>query len=999
MPDTSAAAYRIDATPDTGDIAAAEPDALYGPGYYASHCGPVPYERNDHWLRFFGQIADELVRAFAPRRAFDAGCALGLLVECLWDRGVQAYGRDISGWAIGQVRADVRPFCHAGSIAEPIEGEYDLLTCIEVLEHMPEAAALQAITVMAAAAPRILFSSSPTDLEEPTHCNVRPTAYWLARWAEAGFAPSTTHDTGYLAPHAFILERSEDGRSARDLAGFADRIRHRVAMSQLGNRLFALQAEKAAVAAELAQTRADLDSAHATARADAAAVAEATRNADAAHAAAVAAAHRTAQAEVATLNDAMAALRDGHAAALQDAQALQADQAAAQARHDAQQRRVRASAAQRSVEARGEAVAAHAQARAMRQRAEAAEATVANATTAAQRATAAARRDRERALAVEHDAAQLRAQVLSAQEAWRGMVAERDRLLASTVWRATWPLRAGAQMIPGPVRFGARKGLTASWWALTGQLGSRLRRRSSILADAAAVAASPLFDAGWYAGRYADVRAGGIDPALHYATVGGQEGRDPGPRFSAQRYMAQHPDATASGRPALLHFLESGHGDDWAPPVPELPELGLPEPELPEPELPPLALATPEPPPKAVEPPPEISLPPAVTGPPTLDTLLHERFAALEPLRTYAAPHDAPRITIVTDSINAGSLYGGVGTALILAALLAQRLGAGLRLVTRTEPPDAANIAAVLAVHGIAWDGNVELLHAPPGPGGRDVPVGPRDLFLTTSWWTTWATRRAVNPARIAYLLQEDERGFYPLGDDHLRCTETLSDPGLLYIVNSGLLMRHLQADGLAPGGVAFEPAFPAAAYHRELRPAGSPRGFFFYARPHNPRNLYWRGLEAVGAAIEEGVLDPAAWDFHFVGKAAQDMRLPGGVRPRLVHNLPWADYAGLVRRMDLGLSLMDTPHPSYPPLDLAASGAVVVTNRFGAKTSLEGYSRNILTAEPTVAGLVDGLRRAVALAMDEPARAANYAGNGLLRDWNVAFAPVLDRLAHRSQG
>ena len=55
----------------------------------------------------------------------------------------------------------------------------------------------------------------------------------------------------------------------------------------------------------------------------------------------------------------------------------------------------------------------------------------------------------------------------------------------------------------------------------------------------------------------------------------------------------------------------------------------------------------------------------------------------------------------------------------------------------------------------------------------------------------------------------------------------------------------------------------------------------------------------------------------------------------------------------------MDTPHPSYPPLDLAASGAVVVTNRHGRKTSLCQYSENIVCVDPTVealkAGIADG--------------------------------------------
>jgi hypothetical protein len=133
----------------------------YGAEYYASHCGSVPYERNDHWLAFFGGIADRIVSSFSPVRAYDAGCALGFLTEALWDRGVECWGRDISTYAISQVRIDMRPFCDVGSIAEPPPGpgQFDLVTCIEVVEHMPEAEALAALDVLTAAAPRLLFSS------------------------------------------------------------------------------------------------------------------------------------------------------------------------------------------------------------------------------------------------------------------------------------------------------------------------------------------------------------------------------------------------------------------------------------------------------------------------------------------------------------------------------------------------------------------------------------------------------------------------------------------------------------------------------------------------------------------------------------------------------------------------------------------------------------------------------------------------------------------------
>lgn len=390
----------------------------------------------------------------------------------------------------------------------------------------------------------------------------------------------------------------------------------------------------------------------------------------------------------------------------------------------------------------------------------------------------------------------------------------------------------------------------------------------------------------------------------------------------------------------------------------------------------------------------------AVSGAPTVYALRSIRFRALEPLRTYQAPHHGPRVTIVTDSINSGSLYGGVATAIVFAALLARRLSADLRLVTRTEPAVTANLGMVLRTHGVPWSGNVEFLYSPPDDGGRDVPMSGEDLFLTTSWWTTRSARGAVPPNQIVYLVQEDERAFYPAGDDYLLCGETLSDPEIFYAVNSTILFGHLQSIGMVPSGTAFEPAFPSTIYYVDpTREKDRRKNFFFYARPNNLRNLFWRGLEAVAVAVEEGVLDPEQWDFYFVGKDAPELTLPRRVQPQVINNLPWPEYTALVRRIDVGLSLMYAPHASYPPFDLAASGGVVVTNRYGPKQDLSCYSPNILCVEPSVPALVAALRKAVALAENPVLRAANAARFAMPRDWATTLGPVLDRITSRRAG
>lgn len=386
--------------------------------------------------------------------------------------------------------------------------------------------------------------------------------------------------------------------------------------------------------------------------------------------------------------------------------------------------------------------------------------------------------------------------------------------------------------------------------------------------------------------------------------------------------------------------------------------------------------------------------PPAV---PTVAEWLEQRWQALRPVDVFPVPRAGLRLSVVTDSVGQASLFGGVGTAIVLGALAANRLGATLRLVTRHDPPDLAAVGRVLAANRIRLEPPLEAALAPLD-GGRALPVSDDDLFLSTSWWTTRGLLQSVRRDRLAYLLQEDERMFYPHGDDRVRCGLTIGENGLLVLVNSRLLLDHLVAGpdaipGLAGRAVCFEPSFPAAGRDLAAPRSDGRRNLLFYARPHHLRNLFNTGVEALAGAIAAGVLDPAEWEIHFVGKDVPDLIFPRGVRPRRIEGLSWTDYHTLVASMDAGLVLMDTPHPSYPPLDLAAHGAAVLTNTHGLKTDLSRYSRNIITSSPDVPGLVRGLDRMVALARDRDTRATHLRADAIGRDWATSLAAAVDAL------
>ena len=160
---------------------------------------------------FFATVADRIVAEIKPQRVLDVGGANGFLVEALRTRGVEAFGVDISAPAIGEVRAAVQPFCRVAGATEPLEGRWDLITCIEALAHVDEATGRRAIANICAATDDVLFSSTPDGFEDPAHLNARSTPWWLARFAERAFGLDMDFDASFAAPHAVRVRRATKG--------------------------------------------------------------------------------------------------------------------------------------------------------------------------------------------------------------------------------------------------------------------------------------------------------------------------------------------------------------------------------------------------------------------------------------------------------------------------------------------------------------------------------------------------------------------------------------------------------------------------------------------------------------------------------------------------------------------------------------------------------------------------------------------------------------------
>jgi SAM-dependent methyltransferase len=182
---------------------------FFDKNYFATSCGE-PYERNEVWLNLFSSFAERIKVELNPNSVLDAGCAMGFLVEKLRQRGIEAWGVDISEYAIGKVAPSVKEYCWVGSVLEPFPRKYDLIVSIEVLEHLPAEHADRAVANLCNFSDDILFSSTPYDYQEASHFNVQPVPYWAELFAKSGFVRDVDFDGSFITPWTILFRKTQN---------------------------------------------------------------------------------------------------------------------------------------------------------------------------------------------------------------------------------------------------------------------------------------------------------------------------------------------------------------------------------------------------------------------------------------------------------------------------------------------------------------------------------------------------------------------------------------------------------------------------------------------------------------------------------------------------------------------------------------------------------------------------------------------------------------------
>ena len=304
-----------------------------------------------------------------------------------------------------------------------------------------------------------------------------------------------------------------------------------------------------------------------------------------------------------------------------------------------------------------------------------------------------------------------------------------------------------------------------------------------------------------------------------------------------------------------------------------------------------------------------------------------------------------------------------------------------------------------------------------PRTSRLSTPTTAPGRFTSASTTSSWPrpggphskpNMRSDSPStrQFVYLIQDYEPLLHPASTPQALAEETYTLDHIP-IVNSDSLFDFLVQQGIgrfadsqfASRALVFQPAVDRTVFHPPASaPAGDRRRLLFYARPTNGlRNLFEIGVAALQKVLSDGTFAAEEWEFLGMGESFAPRELGGGA---ILAPAPWLDLAGYARQMresDILLSLMLSPHPSYPPLEMAASAGLVVTTAFANKSSawLRQLSDNIIGAAPSVEDVAGALAQARARLSDWPKRMASAAID-LPHTWDDSLAGVVPVLVTR---
>lgn len=319
------------------------------------------------------------------------------------------------------------------------------------------------------------------------------------------------------------------------------------------------------------------------------------------------------------------------------------------------------------------------------------------------------------------------------------------------------------------------------------------------------------------------------------------------------------------------------------------------------------------------------------------------------------------RLNLLVPSINEEHVFGGISTALKFFEELVTKSGCASRIILTDAFPNKQ----ALKKYGDKYrcvnsEKDCDDMHQIVPYCYRyekTIPVSSDDVFMFTGWWTAYCTQEAyiafkeeygVTPNPYIYFIQDYEPGFYPWSSRYLLADSTYRNENKqIAVFNSKLLYEFFKKNEYSfYKEYAFEPVLNTGLRAILLENADKTiekkKKILVYGRPSIDRNTFSLVVFALRKFVEK-MDNVEEWEFISAGEYHDKVELGRGKYLESVGKMTITQYAHTMMETYAGISLMSSPHPSYPPLEMSEFGVKVITNTYANK-DLSVFNDNIVS-------------------------------------------------------
>ena len=369
--------------------------------------------------------------------------------------------------------------------------------------------------------------------------------------------------------------------------------------------------------------------------------------------------------------------------------------------------------------------------------------------------------------------------------------------------------------------------------------------------------------------------------------------------------------------------------------------------------------------------------PPRLLGGLGVQSSFYSAVSDVYPVNVAPSSKPGRRLNILIPTMKPAKIYGGVATAMRAARALFEAATemAEIRVIVTSDPVDIASMDEIADRLG----GIFTLTEPANDASGmvvtdlfsrRHLPLTVRagDIFFATAWWTADLAFRLRDRqaemfgrvAKIAYVIQDYEAGFYNWSERFVLAQATLARGDETVALLSSEELANFVTSRHKFAHAFYIPYVIDPEIEAYLKPSIKKKKIIVYGRPSAPRNLFHLIVE--GVRIWQG-RDPGEncrYEVLFRGEAFPATQLDWLENARALGKNSLKEYAELLNEAAIGISLMVSPHPSYPPLDMATAGCVTITNNYESKDMTRRADNIISLDVVTPEKLADALDLAV---------------------------------------